>query len=79
MAEDLMQPRSFEIDLDRVTGSAPAKVFGYVTNEFGDPSFKMTRIVMQDGKSYYCEGEHDYPYLTDLDEEKLREFGDKTE
>lgn len=74
---DYSQPYSHEIDLEAVTGSPVTKIFGYITNEFGDPTFKMTRVITADEKSYSAEGEHDMPYLTDLDDGKLQAMSDE--
>lgn len=68
---DYSQPYSHEIDLETITGSPITKIFGYITTEFGEPTFQMTRIITADEKSYHAEGEHDCPYLTDLDQDKL--------
>lgn len=38
-------------------------VLGFITNEFGDPTFQISRILLADGKCLYAEGEHDCPYL----------------
>ena len=71
MENDRTQPRDYEIDLEQVTGSPVIRVVGYIANEFGEPSFKITRVITADGKDYDAEGEHDFPYLVDLDQEKL--------
>jgi len=62
-----MAKRDYELDLSEVAGKSIANVYGYVSGEFGDPTFKLTRIEMSDGKIYDVEGEHDMPYLTDID------------
>ncbi len=41
-------------------------IHGYVTNEFDEPSFKLCRMVLSNGKIIGVEGEHDYPYLTGI-------------
>lgn len=55
-----------EISLNAVLrgGRTVTDVFGYVSNEFGEPVFKITRIALSDG-AINAEGEHDMPYLTD--------------
>jgi hypothetical protein len=72
-AKDQTKPYDNEIDLEVLTDSPIVRVVGYIANEFGDPSFKVTRIITQDGQSFYVEGEHDFPYLTGLDDRKVAE------
>lgn len=72
--EDPTKPYSHEIDLELVTGSPIVRIVGYISREFGDPTFQMTRVITADGQSFHAEGEHDMPYLTDLDEAKLEEL-----
>lgn len=69
--EDKTQPYSHEVDLELITGSPIVRVVGYVTNEFGDLTFKATRVITAAGDSYGIEGEHDLPYVIDLDAGKL--------
>lgn len=78
MANDKTQPRDYEVDLEVITGSPVVRIVGYVTKEFGDPTFKLTRVITQAGETYDVEGEHDLPYLCgDLDIAKLNEHYDK--
>lgn len=70
---DRTQPRSYEIDLEVLTGSPIVRIVGRVANEFGEPSFKLSRVITADGQSFDVEGEHDFPYLCGLDEAKLVE------
>lgn len=72
--KDQTKPYDYEIDLERITDSPIVRIVGYVSREFGDPTFKMTRVITADGQSFHAEGEHDIAYLTDLDEAKLKEF-----
>ena len=54
------------ISLNKLHGKAVKDIHGYITTEFGDPTFKMSKVVFEDGTSVFCEGEHDLPYLTDI-------------
>lgn len=54
----------FEISLAKLVGRRIADVHGYVTDEFGQPNFKVTNIVFDDGTKVRVEGEHDFPYLS---------------
>lgn len=55
----------FEISLSKLNGQPIKDVLGYISMEFGEPTFQLTKIIMEDGSDYCCEGEHDMPYLTD--------------
>lgn len=57
--------RNHELSLNEISTSPVKDVFGYVSNEFGDPCFKLTRIEFADGRTADVEGEHDMPYLCD--------------
>lgn len=63
-------------DLGKLLGSPVARVEGYASREFGRgvEVFKLSSIVLADGRRLYCEGEHDMPYLPSdehLTEEQL--------
>lgn len=66
--KDIQVGNSFYISLSAWMG--PIKdVQGYISEEFGDPAFKLVRIIFEDGTQIEIEGEHDFPYLcgeTDL-------------
>jgi hypothetical protein len=55
----------FEISLNEVTGKKVVDVYGYVSNEFGDATFKITRLQLDDGTCLDVEGEHDFPYIAE--------------
>ena len=60
------EKRSYEISLvDVLNGDKVKDIYGYVSHEFGDAVFKITRIVTENGKSFYVEGEHDLPYIAE--------------
>lgn len=52
------------ISLSKLMGKRIADIEGSLRNEFGDVSFKLTKVVFEDGTDLHCEGEHDFPYLT---------------
>lgn len=78
---------NFYISLGKLTGREVADVLGYAANEFGEPSFKVCRIIFADGSSCGVEGEHDFPYLVTypdwpipgLDQETLQELDEQGE
>jgi hypothetical protein len=62
------EKRSHEISLNDCCGDViVVDVYGYVSHEFGkhEPVFKLTRILLSDGRTIDVEGEHDMPYLCD--------------
>ena len=40
-------------------------LIGRVTDESGEPTFKLYSVVFSDGTECTIEGEHDFPYLAD--------------
>lgn len=55
-------------------------VAGYVTNEFGEPLFKLVYIELTNGEKIFVEGEHDLPYLATsqtLSNEQLKSLYDE--
>jgi hypothetical protein len=63
---DYNKKASWEVSLNEViaSGATVADVFGYFTTECGEATFKLTRLVLNDGNTINVEGEHDFPYLT---------------
>ena len=62
------------LSLAKVKGESIVDVIGYICNEFGEPTFRLCRIIFGDGSEIYCEGEHDMPYVTDLDQALLEKI-----
>lgn len=60
--------------LSSVIGKKVADVQGYMTREFGDPTFKLTRILFEDGSAVDVEGEHDMPYICTDNPEIIARF-----
>ena len=55
------------IDLAKLVGKKITNISGYITTEFGDPTFQLSQIIFEDGTFLWAEGEHDLPYLIDGD------------
>jgi hypothetical protein len=55
----------WEISLRKLVGKPIADIWGMTADEFGEPSFKLTRVVFEDGTTLDVEGEHDFPYLVE--------------
>jgi len=70
----------YEIGLTKMLDKKIKEVRGFVTNNFGDPVFELTKIEFEDGTLLGCEGEHDCPYLvswaTEKDPEYCNEYTD---
>lgn len=60
---DDVKTSDYEIGLTKMVGKKVKEVHGYISIEFGEPTFKMTKIEFDDGSFVGCEGEHDFPYL----------------
>lgn len=63
MKKKEIEVSEYEVGLCKILGKEIKEVRGYISNEFDDPTFKMTKIEFTDGTLLGCEGEHDYPYL----------------
>lgn len=62
-----------------LTGKSLKDIQGYISYEFGDPCFKLSRLIFDDDTQMHFEGEHDIAYLTsyhseppNIDSETLR-------
>lgn len=64
--KDVRFDGSHSISLSKLVGKELSDIKGYLTGEFGgEPCFKMTHVVLKDGTEFWCEGEHDCPYLAE--------------
>lgn len=70
--------RDAEVSLTAMSGKVVADVVGYRCDMFGDPGFKLTRIIFTDGTAVDIEGEHDFPYLV-CDDDLLKRIEDLPE
>ncbi len=59
--------------LSELYGKKVIDLEGYVSNEFGDSAFKLTRCVFEDGSTFDIEGEHDFPFIVDNGKLQLTE------
>lgn len=48
-------------------GVSISDITGWISNEFGDPVFKVSFVVLSNGDTVSVEGEHDLPYLCEID------------
>jgi len=60
------EPGDLGISLTKLTGKKIKDIVGHLTKEFGDPTFQLSMIVLEDGSIIHCEGERDMPYLTGI-------------
>lgn len=65
----LIDGSNYEISLFKLIGKKIKDITGSITKEFGDPTFKMYKVVFEDDTFMVCEGEHDLPYLTEWGEQ----------
>ncbi len=65
--------RDYELSLNELAGKPVSDIYGYISHEFEDPVFKLTRIILADGSSVDVEGEHDIPYIPENPAIKLPE------
>lgn len=54
------------ISLAKLAGKAVVDLQGYISREFGDPTFKISKVIFADGTDSWVEGEHDHPYLGEI-------------
>lgn len=51
------------ISLSKIIDQPIKDVIGYISYEFDEPVFKLCKVELENGKTIFCEGEHDHPYL----------------
>jgi hypothetical protein len=52
------------ISLKKLCGSEIDDIEVCISQEFGDLTLKLYKIILKNGEEFYVEGEHDHPYLT---------------
>ena len=57
----------FHLSFNKISKKKIKDMIGYVSTEYGDPTFQISYILFEDGSKQYVEGEHDFPYLIDYD------------
>lgn len=77
-ADLIHEDSSYEIDLLKLVGKRAKAITGYLATDFGHTSFKLCRIVFEDGTSMGVEGEHDFPYVVEWARETQPHFDDET-
>jgi len=55
----------------KISGKKIKDIVGYLSNEYDEPTFKITEIVFEDGTEQGVEGEHDFPYIVDYDDKTI--------
>lgn len=53
------------LSLSKIAGKKVVDVTGYISREYDEPTFKISRLVLEDGRELMVEGEHDFPYVAD--------------
>ena len=66
----------YEIGITKITDKKVKEIHGYLSTEFGEPVFKITKVEFEDGKFLGAEGKHDFPYLTGFGDETVDGYDD---
>lgn len=61
----------YHLSLSKITGKKIKDIEVGVSTEFIDPVLQILGIYFEDGTKLWCGGEHDLPYLEDIDENVL--------
>ena len=69
----LVDGSSWELSLVKLSERKIKDVTGYISEEFGTPTFNLSSVVFEDGSEMGCEGEHDMPYLVNYKKEVVTE------
>ena len=70
--KDIQVPDSnYLLSLTKLLSCGIRDIHGYISKEFGDPVFKITKIILQDGKELWVNGEHDIAYIESNDYKNL--------
>ena len=64
----LVEGSNYRISYLKLSGLRVKDIEGYISDEFGEPTFKLCEIVFEDNSRQNVEGEHDFPYLVDYNE-----------
>lgn len=59
------------LSFNKISGKKIKDIGGYISNEFGEPTFKICYIYFEDGTEQGVEGEHDFPYIVDYDDKTV--------
>ena len=58
-----LKTSDYEIGLTKLIGKPVKEIHGYLSREYDEPTFKLTKVEFEDGTILGAEGEHDFPYL----------------
>ena len=63
------------VSFTKLVGVPIKDILVSLSSEYGDVSLVLSQVVLEDGRTFFCEGEHDHPYLADykhiLDNDEL--------
>ena len=68
----------YRVSLSKLIGKEVQDIVGYLSQEFGEVLFKLTKVVLADGSEMGVEGEHDFPYLVSYGKDSQPNFDDET-
>ena|ERR1035437_7117093 len=55
----------YHVSFSRLVGVPIKDILVSLSNEWGDVGITLSQVVLKDGRTFFCEGEHDHPYLAD--------------
>ncbi len=64
----LVKGSDYQLSYSKMVGKKIKDIEGYISTEYDEPTFKLCKIVFEDGSHQGVEGEHDFPYLVDYDD-----------
>ena len=67
------------LSYSKICGRKIKDIVGYISTEYDEPTFKISRIILEDGYELGVEGEHDFPYIVDYDEKTAKILDDINE
>lgn len=59
------KPDDYTVSLTKLMGVPIKDILVSLSSEYGDVTLKLSQVVLEDGRTFFCEGEHDHPYLSD--------------
>lgn len=62
---------TYLISLTKLTKQPIVDIQGYLSDDYGDASFKLCHVVFADGTKIDVDGEHDFPYLSSYEADAL--------
>lgn len=68
----LAEGSDYLLSYTEISGKKIKDITGYMTTEFGEPTFKLCHVEFDDGTEQGVEGVHDLPYLVEYDDKTYK-------